>query len=1064
MRMNVTSFLLLVSLIQVSASSLAQKVTLRDKSVSLEKVFWEIRKQTGFDVVVNNTNFKISRKIAVDFVEAPLEKVLDVVVAGSGMTYVIDNKTVLIREKGLVPASVIKSPVIDVRGKVVDKDGKPIVGANVQIKGTEKAVRTDEQGEFEIKGLPTDAVLVISFLGFESREVDAKQNLNAITLVQSLSKLDEVQVIAYGTTTKRLSTGTSSTIKANELSTQPISNPLAGLQGRLSGLFITQTNGLPGGNFEVLIRGRNSISSGNEPYYIIDGVPYNSTSLTQGFGANGAKSPLNSINPADIESIDILKDADATAIYGSRGANGVILITTKQGKDGKTGVSVKISNGIGEVARVPKYLNSAQYIEMRQEAYKNAGTVIPSTSPDLRLFDQSRNTNWPKEILGNSAKYMDAGLEVSGGNELTKFRIGTGFFRETTVFPTDAANKRFSTQLRLNNTAFNNNLKLDFSINYSYDTNNLPIYDASSYVYAVPNAPTYDAIGNIQWYENGGAFSGNPFAIFKQIFNARNENLISSTNIDYSFSKNIKLKLAAGYSTIKMDEVATTPLIAMFPGFNSASGTSQFSKNNFASWIVEPQLVISGKVLGNNTELLFGTTLQNDERNGSSQFASNYSNESFLNSTNGAANISTSSNGYEYRYMAIYGRLNYNLNQSLFFNLTGRRDGSSRFGTGKQFANFGAIGVGWIFSNLHLLKENLSFLSFGKLRASFGVTGNDKIGDYQFLDLFSTTTFPYQGVSGYQTSRLANSNFRWESNKKLDIGLDLGFLKDKLTIAATYFTSRSNNLLLQDALSSQTGFTGVIRNLGAIVNNNGFEIELTSHNIKTVTFNWKSSFNFTLANNRLVDYPNLRASTNANRYVIGESLSVVKLLQYKGIDPNSGVYTFNGTTINDRTVLKNLDPKFYGGIVNTISWKGLDASFHFQFVKRQGYSYLNTLSSAPGIAQNVPIQLLDRWTQPGDVAKFQAFSLLPAAATAFNNYKISDAIITDASFIKLKNLSIGYSFSENLRKKANINNFRLFLEGQNLLVITNYKVFDPEVRSTTMPPLRVISAGLQLTF
>lgn len=418
--------------------------------------------------------------------------------------------------------------------------------------------------------------------------------------------------------------------------------------------------------------------------------------------------------------------------------------------------------------------------------------------------------------------------------------------------------------------------------------------------------------------------------------------------------------------------------------------------------------------------------------------------------------------------MAYFGRVNLNYSSKYIINLTGRRDGSSRFGPNKQFGNFGAIGMAWLFSEENLLKESL-WLSFGKIRASYGTTGSDNIGDYKFLGTYNTTGFNYNGTSVLEPTGVFNPNFGWESNKKQELGLELGFFNDRILLNTIWYQNRSSNQLIGIPLAGTTGFNSLTGNFEATVENKGFEIDLRTVNIQRKNFKWTTTFNLTLAANKLVKFPNLESSAFASKYVIGKPLSIVHLYHALGVNPETGLYQFEDYnqdgSINalDKQWIEDVAPKYYGGLGNTITYCNWSFDCFFQFKNQKAYNSL-AYGASVGFRGNNAIELLERWQETGDVAPIQraTFGRFPGAGLAGQNQGASDAAISDASFIRLRNISLSYQIPKALNSNTAIT---LYLQGQNIWTITNYKGADPEQSSNAiLPPLKQLTLGMQLSF
>lgn len=975
-----------------------------------------------------------------------------------------------------IPSGNILSVYTNIQGQVVDENGKPLSGATVILKETSKRTVTGSKGKFTIQA-DAGQTLLISNTGYDDREIiiGAEKNLTIVLELSLASLLNTVVVNkGYYTTTQKLNTGNVSTIKAAEIEDQPVANPLAALEGRAPGVIVTQSNGLPGAGFAVQIRGQNSILNGNDPLYLIDGVPFTNTSISLGvFSANGLQSPFNSINPGDIESIEILKDADATAIYGSRGANGVVLITTKKGKIGKTKLEVNVYTGAGKMTRMPDLLNTQQYIQMRREAFSN-DNITPDiyNASDLVAWNNTRYTDWKKLLIGGSAQTTDAQAAISGGNTQTQFWLGAGFHRETTVYPGHWADNRASIHFSFTHNSLDNKFRAVLTSSYSNDKNNLIGQDLTASIRLSPNAPAlYDSTGKLNWSEGGVAYS-NPFAYLLQKSTAITDNLMSNLVLRYQLLPGLNVKANLGYSSIQLQQNFIFPGASLNPAYNF-TGFAEYSNNNFKSWIIEPQAEYQNAWGKGKLEVLVGTSFQQEKTNGSIAYASNFSSDALLESPLAAGDISVNNNNTLYRYQAFFGRVNFNWSDKYLLNLTGRRDGSSRFGPDRQFASFGAIGAAWIFSKEAFIKNNLPSLKYGKLRGSYGITGNDQIGDYKYLNTYSSYPYPYQDQTGLVPTRLYNPDYSWETNRKLEIGLELGFLNDRVNAMVSYYHNRSSNQLINYTLPIQTGFNGIIQNLPVHVQNTGWEYQLNAVIIKTKHFTWDASMNLTVARNKLLQFPNLSSSSYASQFEIGQPLNIVKLIHQRGVDPQTGVFQFadkNGHITStpsfpdDYTVVKDLTPAFYGGLSNRFQYKGLSLSLFFQFVKQVGFNYAWN-NATPGSMNNQPVYVLNRWRKPGDITNTQLYTTTDPGSAAYSYNSSSDGVVSDASFIRLKNAALSYSFPMKWTSRIKGELIRLYLQGQNLITLTNYKGGDPETKNALiLPPLKMLTAGVQFTF
>ncbi|MCX2680973.1 SusC/RagA family TonB-linked outer membrane protein [Galbibacter sp. EGI 63066] len=1064
---------------------LERKVSVDVQNSSLKQILDKLSETSGVPIMYGGRIAKDPARIDFRVKQKTLKQALDKLLDSRPYDYQVMGDEIIIRNQP-EPKENLNDPEPrqgqqpgTLGGVVTDTLGLPLPGVAVYIKATSRGTITDTEGKYELQNVAPDATVVFRMIGFQTREVpvEGKEVINVV-LQEETTKLTEVVVNAgYWEVKDRERTGNISRVTAKEIERQSINNPLAALHGRMPGVYIEQNSGLPGGGFDIQIRGRNSLrSDANNPLYIIDGVPFPSTSLSTTAISQQiilSPSPLATLNPTNIQSIEILKDADATAIYGSRGANGVVLITTKKGAPGKTKVEVNISTGAGQVADMLKLLNTEQYIEMRTEAFANDGiTPTVANARDLLLWDTTRYTDWQKVLIGGTAYTNNAQLSVSGGNKNTQFLFRGGYYRETTVFPGDQAYQRGSGQFNLNHTSENRKFGINLTTTFSTDDNNLIANDLAIQARELPpNAPAlYDEEGNLNWENSTWT---NPLAFLERKYQSNTQNLIANAMFRYELFHGFQLKTSLGYSTVQMKELATTPRKSLAPASPSPS-RAQFSNNRVRTWIVEPKVEYRNNIAKGELNVLLGITFQDSFNEEQFIQGNGFSNDALIESPQAATTVTTFRNYTQYRYNALFGRIHYNWKGKYLLNLTGRRDGSSRFGPGKRFGNFGAIGAAWIFSEEPFIKDHLSFVSFGKLRSSYGTTGSDQIGDYQFMDTHNSTLKLYQGP-GLVPSRLVNPDYAWEVTKKLEAALELGFLQDRVFLAGSWYRNRSGNQLVGLPLPGITGFSSVQFNLPAMVQNTGWELELRTTNIQTRNFSWATNLNATLPRNKLVEYPDIENSQYANLYVVGEPLTIRKTSKFVGVDSQTGLYVVaneEGTEYSSNGLIPTterdfatfLGQKAFGGIQNTFTFKNIELDIFFQWVKRQGGSHLGFFPRA-GQLGNQPVSVMDRWQTPGDITDTQRFGTTITTLFPFLNRSSSDQVLTDTSFIRLKNVSLSWNIPDALSDQLKLQQGRIYIQGQNLLTLSKTETdFDPESRTNRMPPLQMITMGIQFTF
>ncbi|WP_316833928.1 SusC/RagA family TonB-linked outer membrane protein [Pedobacter nutrimenti] len=1106
--MKLITALLILGIMQVSAATFAQKITINQKNASIEAILEEIGKQSGYDVFVGVKTLQSSKPVTINVKNAAIEDVLKLCLEGQQLDFSIENKIIVIKQKqpSFIEKVLANFNGINVEGFVAGSDNTPLSGATITVKGGKRSTTTDGLGQFKLKDLPEDAILQISFMGYATKEVAAKSNLYTIKLELSTSKLDEVQVMAYGKTNKRLSTGNISTVTAADIAKQPVMNPLLALVGRVPGMVVTPTNGYASSPVKIEIRGRKTINSKfvSEPLYIIDGVPittlelnsvsdYNRGSMgvvQSGMSPTGGQSPLFSLSPADIESIEVLKDGDATAIYGSRAANGVILITTKKGKPGPTSFNANVSQAITAITKHWDLLNTQQYLDLRREAFRNDG-IIPTilNAPDLFKWDQNRYTDWQKELWGNLGKQTLASMTLSGGDAQTQFRVSGNYAKQTEVLTQSGSNQRATLGLNLGHSTLDRKFKVNLTTLYSYTSINT--ISTPGAVLVAPNAPEiYDANGDLNFSEwrygtdkNTAAF---PFAALKNPYNSNTHSITTNLLLGYNILKNLTFSTNFGYNFYLNNSKTLNTLAGQDPESNPMGLNFTGMTTNY-NWSIEPQLDYEAKLFGGQLKVLLGGSVQKTGTKTSSTLGFGYTSDDFIESIALAPiKLPTESDGF-YRYAAIFGRISYNWEDKYILNLNGRRDGSSRFGPGKQFGNFGSVGATWIMSQEPWIKEHLpKAISFLKLRGSYGLTGSDQVGDYKYLTQWSNTfhdtpLLPYAGTAPLVSTLAVNPDYRWQVNKKMEGALSIGFLEDRFNLEVALYNDRCGNQLTDYPTPLYSGFSTVTANWPAVVVNKGLEFSINTDLIRTSKINWSFSFNISRNTNVLKDYPNIDKSPYAAQYKIGKSINNLYLLHYTGVNPLTGKYGFEdyngdgtisinnsvlpGTHGDDRYVELTLDPKFFGGFGSTFRYKNFNISCFFDYTKQMGLNPDYNTSYPLGFMNNQSTGIIGNyWKNPGDHVLYPKPTTL-SDPTTNSQFSVSDGQYKDASFIRLNNLSVSYTFDEKVAKKIGARSFSVNMNAQNVFVISKSSGIDPTLQQLGgLPPAKIYSWGISLNF
>lgn len=1061
-------------------------ITLSAKDQPLADILKKISKENDLTIYFRDEDLARFKKVSVDFKKATLDEVKSRLLTPNGLDWVIiDHNTFTVR-KSQPPAN-IPTTTDTIRyftGRVINEEGSPVPGATILIKGSKKGTATDNNGIFRInyQDLFNIDSITVSSISYDQKQVSVKgrNHLGDIILRKYIGDLDETTIKGYTTTTRRFNTGNIITIKGDDISKQPVSDPLLALQGRVPGMTITQTTGVQGGAVTVQIRGRNSLNSGTQPLFIVDGVPYEPSIVAPGLGNYGsmgmAISALNFLNPSDIESVDILKDADATSIYGSRGANGVILITTKKGKAGKAILNINFSSGIQQLQNKRKLLSTRQYLEMRREAFTN-DNALPTikNAPDLLRWDTTRNADWQEELIGKTANYTDAQVSVSGGTSNVQYLIGGNVHTETTVNPGKFRFWKYGLHVSLSGNMPEKKLRYNFVGSYSTNINKFPGVDFASYIYLPPNAPEpLLPDGSLNWADSTwtSLHWTNPFALLRsKVLDSRSSNILTNADLSYSILPGLNAKVNFGFNQIQNTTFSAKLLAGIDPA-NLAKETADatYTTTKIRTFTSEPQLSFIRTIGPGTLQALIGLTILARQMKSQYIFTGGFRDDALVENPAAAITDDLIFSGSNYRYVAFFGQTGYILNKKYLLNVSFRRDGSSRFGANKKYAWFWAVGGGWIFSEENWTKTGIPFLSFGKLRGSYGITGNDQIGDYQQFQQYKFQRGLYQGTRGIRVEGIYNPDYEWEKTKKGEIGLEMGFIQDRMLINISRYYTRSSNQLSHQFLPITAGANSVMQNLPALIVNRGWELSLATQNIKRKYFNWSTSINYSMNKNELKAYNGPNES-----FRTGRPITTVDLFQSLGIHPVSGLPLFANSEgqpvpLNDDAdgAKATIDPApvFQGGIENTFSYRNLSVSVFFQYVKQKGFNRIFPSEFSTGIMSNAPLQVLNRWRKEGDVATVPLSSQTGLHTTSFytleNN---SDKAIGNASFLRCKNINISWRPTKLMQLFKNKFNCTIYFSGQNVFTITNYEGWDPETQSgQVLPPFATYTLGFRFTY
>ncbi|MBC5993637.1 SusC/RagA family TonB-linked outer membrane protein [Pontibacter cellulosilyticus] len=940
-----------------------------------------------------------------------------------------------------------------VTGKVVDaQSDQGLPGVTVVVKGTSTGITTDAFGNFSITVPETNPVLVVSYIGYTRQEVPVGAQSNiTVRLQQDNQQLSEVVVLGYSEQTKQKLISSVSVVESQQLETVPLADVNQIIQGRAPGVLSTVGSGQPGAAANIRIRGTGSIDAGRGPLYVIDGVIIESGDFTRN---TPTADLLSTISPSDIESISILKDAAATALYGSRAANGVVLISTKRGKAGKTQFTLRTQYG----QTIPNHgdfdvLNSQQLTEYDREGLRNLGL---SEATVLRLRpDRDVDTDWIDAAFRNGTT-QSYDLSAAGGNENLRFFFSGGYFNQEGIL-IGSEFSRYSTRFNLDNNP-SSRFSWGANLNISY-TDQLSASPGNQF-----NSPLLGSYTMLPWDRisdpvTGELLVGREFESFTQ------DNFVRSTGLNPTVTNTLrgignargrfeiipnqlsyKLVLGVDYTGIDEDDFTdpTTP-----DGFDSQGRKTNIFSRNIT--LTAQNLLNYAKTFGeaHNFTALVGYEAQRFERDGFDVSGTGFASGRLTNLGTAATAESIGGTATDYYFLSYLSQINYDYQNKYFFTGSFRRDGSSRFGANNRWANFGAVGLSWIVTNESFL-SGTDFLSNLKLRLSYGITGNADIGNFASRGLYSFTA-AYNGLPASLPSQLENADLTWEKNRTFNAGLDFG-LFERVNASVDYYIRSSDDLLLQVPISSTSGFTTFIQNVGE-VENKGLEIVISSQNL-TGGFAWTTDFNIAGNRNKVKKLTGGQDIPNGTQVIReGEPIRSFYLRDYEGVDPQTGRPLWKdgegGVTGSynaaPRMIVGNAEPDFYGGLNNTFKWKGIELSAFIYFIEGNDiYNQTSQILDSDGLRYgfNQSDVVLDHWRQPGDIS----MRPFPIAGSGNNNaHGTSTRYLEDGSYIRLRNVVLSYNLPKPFISKAGLSSVRVYLQGQNLVTITDYTGFDPEL-------------------
>jgi len=1002
-------------------------------------------------------------------------------------------------------------------GQVTDAStGEALTGVNVAIPSLNRGSVTDLDGRYNITLTPGTYQVVTTYVGYRRANQSVTISNANVTLNFQLAVdvvgLDQVVVVGYGEVSRRNVTGAITTVRGDDIQFAPVNTVENAIQGRVSGVFIQQNNGKLGQGIQMRVRGSSSVSASNQPLYVIDGVPV----IMDDFSISAAATnPLAQFNFNDVESIQILKDASAAAIYGSRAANGVVLITTKSGRSGRTNFNYTYQTGFSEPTNKLDMMTAKEYVDWMQHAARNtdriraAAGLAPNRLAILEgEFDyMAQGTDWRNYVVDTNWQdlaFQDAGMfshdiSASGGNNQTTF-FASGHYSDQDGILIKDRFQRISGRLRIDHKANDRismglNLTTGRSFHQRMSTDNafstplqlIALAPISPLYYPEPSSlPNYvpsNELNNDTYYPNGILHSenskyhvttmrttGNAYAVYR---------IIPSLQFRSEFSADI---MTGNDDQWYSQKTARTFSSAALGGYGSSvwQQTASYSTSQYFNYA-------SNLMQGHNLTVDLGMTYQYNDYLYTFASAQGFPNDSFQRLTSAATPLSVSSTGSEYSFLSYFARTNYDINDRYLISLSGRVDGSSRFGADNRYGFFPAGSIGWIVTEESFAENFLEYVPFFKIRASYGLTGNAGIGNFGSLGLWGGTSYGNQ--SGIAPSQIPNTNLTWETTKQFDIGFDFGLLNNRITGEFDYYVKETEDLLLSVQIPSTSGFSTSLQNVGNL-ENKGWEFAINTFNL-TGDLRWNSTFNISSNKNKITNLDEqVLTGGFINRAIEGQPIGVFFAPEFAGVDPANGNALFNiyndedckdfaSTTTNynlaTRCVIGDPNPKFIGGFGNTVTYKGFELNVLLQFV--QGNDLFigghGRWSRGNGIFEDNSVSdQLKSWTPENPNT-----NVPEARYLLTNGNQYSSRYISDGSYVRLKNVTLGYAVPANMLRNTGLTKMRVYATGVNLMTWTKYKGWDPEMNTDflagniglgndfyTAPQARTITFGVDIGF
>jgi TonB-linked SusC/RagA family outer membrane protein len=1135
LKMTLTTLFLVLSALSLQSNTIKpdfKKVTVDLKDATVARIFDEIENNTEFRFVYKIDDVDLTRKISLKVINEPIDNVLKKIFVNQNTTFKILDKQIYLTkrkvDKESIPIRTAEKIQFSISGTVSDKDGMPLPGANIVEKGTGNGTQTDFDGRFTIILSDEQATLVVSYIGFSSKEISVNGQSNlSITLNEDTAGLDEVVLVGYGTAKKSDLTSAIASVKGEDLVNRVTTRVDQALQGQLSGVTVQQSSGIPGAAPRIQVRGVGSISGGNNPLYVIDGFVTESADL------------LSTINPNDIESIEVLKDAASAAIYGSRGANGVVLVTTKKGKSGEVSVSYNTYYGFQAPEKLIDFMNAeeqgAMEIEVRNAMWEleggNASDPNSVRPANRRIDPEWVSGNYPDYdkqdfLFSNSAPILNHNLSVSGGNEKTRYFTSLDYLDQEGI-TRNTGYERIALRANLETKALNDKVTFGLNLNPSRgiftsngaegkDSNtnliiwagplvrtdefyfdfeaNQPRNDYSAFYNLHPVTwPSFLAIDNVQPKREQIQINAQSFIDVEII---KGLNFKTSLGVLYDLNKNTTFTgQAAGNGVISRDLASSTEL----------------------NWLWENTLNYSKTIDKHDFSALVGYTSQKVSFNGFSVTGRGFDNE-LSETLNNATEISSWDEvANEWSLVSLLGRVNYNYDGRYFLTASIRRDGSSRFGENNKWGVFPSVSGAWRISNESFFPEE-GIVSNLKLRFSWGKTGNNRIGNYNSIAGLSTANAVLGTgenlTNGFRVGNLSNPNLGWEKTTAVNYGLDLGLWDNRVSLGLEYYDNTTTDLLFDVPIPLVTGFASQTQNIGS-VSNRGFELDLSTVNVSKGSFEWSTRFNFFTNKNEVLEVgpqgtPIITGNgfTNVSYTGVGQPIGAFYMNRQLGIFQNQAEVDASATVgtqgpgdvklndfdgdgdidQDDREFVGQPQPKYNFGITNQFRYKGFDLSILIngsggnKIWFAQGRYYDRGFTPL-GLGLANLANWNNRWrseANPGDGRTPAILSSVTGGANfagANGDAPPSTRWLYDGSFWRISNVTLGYSFPRELVSNIGLDKLRVYLTGDNLFLKTDYVGYNPQVHTNngdnytvtgydygSTPLARTIILGLNVNF